>query len=187
MPNPSSDIAAEATTILSLSGVGVPPYSARGLTQTLTPIGMATKTRRTINGSLKNLSVSQLQKYVSEISGTDQDPPSMGTNLIGKTIIVDCISEICVLTGNVFGRESISSRIEGDFTFYRPRLSMKITNFSQNKDENGATAAWKISLEEDIVYRTVVAALRITVDMDTRITVDGSRRVYLWQIKQLLI
>jgi len=37
----------------------VPPYSARGLTQTLTPIAAAANMRRTINGELLDLSAGQ--------------------------------------------------------------------------------------------------------------------------------
>ena len=48
--------------MLTLSGVGVPPYSARGLTQSLEPIDGAAQLRRTVNGALADLSYEPFRK-----------------------------------------------------------------------------------------------------------------------------
>ena len=59
-------------TTLVLSGIGVPPYCARGLTQTLAPIEAAGSQRRTVNGTLVDLSLTQFRKYRSTISRCSQ-------------------------------------------------------------------------------------------------------------------
>lgn len=147
----SSEIAAEGTTLLELVGVGVPPYSARGITETLQPIDIASQTRRTINGSLKDLSVSQFHKYKLNLTATDQQPPAVSGVWPGKLVAVKLISELCYETlGGVAEREAVagSSRVEGDFTFYRPILNMRVIGFSAAKDEYGATVPWSMDLEE---------------------------------------
>jgi hypothetical protein len=50
-------------TLLVLSGIGVPPYSARGLSETLTPIDASANLRRTVNGVLVDLSLAEMRKY----------------------------------------------------------------------------------------------------------------------------
>lgn len=146
----SSEPAQADNTILSFSGMGIPPYSARGLTQSLEPIGEASQLRRTINGSLKDLSVSQFRKYKSVISGDDQQPPAFAQRWPGNTIIVDCIAELAYETDSaeVPEREIVSSRTEGDFTFYRPRITFRIVSFSMDADEWEAGVKWKLELEE---------------------------------------
>ena len=41
-----------------------------------------------------------------------------------------------------------SSRTVGSFTFYRPQLSMQVTNFSLQTDEWGAVVSWTLDAEE---------------------------------------
>lgn len=153
MPNVSSDQLAEGNTLLTMSGPGVPPYSARGLTQSLDPIDFASQTRRTINGNLKDLSVSQFRKYKSKISGKDQLPPACAGVWPGQLVSVECISELCYATGGTFStpeRTAVagSTRVEGDFTFYRPVLEMRVIQFSIETDEWGAQVGWSMDLEE---------------------------------------
>ena len=138
------------TTNLVLTGVGVPPYSARGLTQTLQPISSAAYYERTVDGSLVDLSATQFQKYASTISGTDQQPPAFDGLWPGQTITVDCIAELAyeTSTGGAPERTVVASREDGDWTFYRPRLVMMITGFRANYDEYGAEVGWELSLEE---------------------------------------
>jgi hypothetical protein len=142
------------TTVLSLSGIGVPVYSARGLTQTLTPIDESKQLRRTINGALKDESMSQFQKFKSTIATgqfTDQDPPSCNGVWPGQVIVVDCISELSYLTATGAPDRPVvagSSRVEGDFTIYRPQITFRVSNFSIDKDEWEATNSWSMDLEE---------------------------------------
>ncbi len=138
------------TTTLTLTGVGVPAYSARGLTQTLEPLDLATSLARTINGELIDLSRPEFRKYKSTISGTDQRPPSCDGLWPGRQIVVDCIEELAYPDGGVPQRPVVdgSSFSEGGFTYYRPRLTMVVTAFQLSRDEYSAQVAWSMSLEE---------------------------------------
>lgn len=146
-------ITKDSPTVLSLVGMGVPPYSARGLTQSLTPIGEAAHLARTINGELLDLSYEPFQKYRSTITGADQRPPAVDGVWPGKLVIVDCISELTVLGGPPFGREPVdytSIRSENGFSTYRPRLVMMVTNWTMEGDEWAAGVTWTLDLEEHI-------------------------------------
>jgi len=139
-------------TLLVISGIGVPPFSARGLTQTLEPIAAAANVRRTVNGALVNLAPTQFQKYRSRISCTDMASPAVDGVFPGLTVTVDCVAELAYLTSGGSPQRTIvsgSSYIDGSFTFYRPRLTKKIVGFSISTDEYGAAVAWTMDLEED--------------------------------------
>lgn len=146
---PSSE---SATTILNFDGMDIPPYSARGLTQTLDPIQQASSLRRTINGTLLDLSASQFRKYKSTISCNDQQPPAIEDVWPGLQVTVDCVAELSYLNGSSgsASRPIVegSTREDGDFTFYRPRLTMRIINFTTSKDEYGDVVSWSMDLEE---------------------------------------
>ena len=148
MPDPVNN----AYTILALSGIGVQPYSARGLTQTLDPIAQAAQVKRTVNGTLIDISLdTAFQKYKSTITATDQLPPAVDGVWPGKTITVDCISELCYVTEGGAPQRTIvpgSSRVEGNFTFYRPRLTMIVLDMSISTDEYGSQVSWSMPLEE---------------------------------------
>lgn len=138
-------------TLLVLSGNGVSPYSARGLTQTLEVISGAGNNRRSINGALKDLSQSQFRKFSSTIQCTDQSAPALDGIWPGVQLTVDCVSELSFKTvGGVQTRTAVpgSSRVEGAFTIYRPRLTMRVVTFSTNTDEWPADIQWSLQLEE---------------------------------------
>jgi hypothetical protein len=137
-------------TVLSLLGLGVPAYSARGLTQTLEPLDQATSLARTINGELIDLSRAEFRKYKSTISGTDQRPPSCDGLWPGRQIVVDCIEELAYADGGTPQRPVVenSSLSEDGFTYYRPRLTMVVTDFQLSRDEYGAQVGWSMTLEE---------------------------------------
>jgi hypothetical protein len=145
-------IAANSHTILRMVGVGVPPYSARGLKQTLTPIDQATNLRRTVNGDLVDISFSGFRKYKSTISGTDQRPPNFDGKWPGLTVVVDCIAELSFTPDEGETRQRIavpgSEHTEDAHTVYRPRLTMKIVSLSQDHDEYDASIGWSLDLEE---------------------------------------
>lgn len=148
-------------TILRLTGIGVPPYSARGLTQTLQPIDGATSQRRTVNGTLVNVSADQFQKYSSSISGSDIAPPAVDGAWPGKVLTVDCIPELAVLDPSstveattelemALGRTAVpgSIRRDGGFIYYRPRLTLMVTGYNLSADEWAAGVSWTLNLEE---------------------------------------
>lgn len=158
------------TSVLELSGVGVPPYSARGLQQSLDPISSAIAMRRTINGTLVDISDELMRKYQSSITGNDQQPPAVDMVWPGTMLTVDCIVELAfALSGTeltdategdvtedstelaaLAGRPIVpgSLRIESGFAFYRPRLEMMVTAFTVNRDEYQAMTSWTLTLEE---------------------------------------
>lgn len=138
-------------TLLVLGGMGVPAYAARGLIQTLEPIEASTQLRRTVNGALVDLSYQPFRKYKSTISCQDQEPPAVDGVWPGQTVTVECVAELCFLTASAApARPAVSGsqRTEGDFTFYRPILTMRVTGFSLARDEYGATVSWQLQLEE---------------------------------------
>jgi hypothetical protein len=137
-------------TVLALSGIGVPPYSARGLSQTLEPIDQAANLQRTINGSLLDLSSPSFRKYKSTITGSDQRPPSCDGLWPGQQVVVDCVAELAYHEPGTPQRPVVvgSSFSEDGFTYYRPQLTMLVTTFQLSKDEWGATIGWTMTLEE---------------------------------------
>jgi hypothetical protein len=138
-------------TVLRMVGVGVPPYSARGLSQTLAPISQASQNRRTVNGALKDISFPGFRKYKSTISGSDQRPPNFDGKWPGLTVVVDCIQELQYTTLTETAQRTAvagSSHIEGNHTVYRPQLTMKIMDFNMQTDEYGAQVSWSLDLEE---------------------------------------
>lgn len=141
-----------AFTLLALTGIGVPPYSARGLHQTLQPISGSTQLRRTVNGVLADVGDPLFRKYASTITGNDIDPPAIDGVWGGLQLTVDCIAELSVAesTDPVFGRPlaSAPARSEAGFLFYRPRLVMLVTDFNVNRDEWGDATSWTLNLEE---------------------------------------
>lgn len=137
--------------VLTLSGIGVPSYSARGASQTLEPIQASQQLRRTVNGELIDISRPEFRKYRSRISCSDQQSPAVDGVWPGQVVTVGCISELSYLTaGGSPARTPVtgSSRTEGAYTVYRPSLTMRVVSFSQDTDEYGAETSWSLELEE---------------------------------------
>lgn len=140
-----------AFTLLSLSGDGVAPYSCRGATQSLDPIMSATSQRRTVNGDLKDISFDGFRKYKSTISCNDQVGPAFEKSWPGLTVTVDCVKELCYKTsGGSPSRPVVSgsSRVEGDYTYYRPQLTMMVVGYTDSFDEFASQDSWSMQLEE---------------------------------------
>lgn len=137
-------------TLLALTGIGIPDYSARGLTQTLEPIEASANLRRTVNGALVDFSYVPFRKYKSTISCQDQEPPAIDGVWPGRLVTVDCVAELSYPAASAPTRPVVpgSVRNGGAFTFYRPQLEMLVTGFSISWDEYGATTHWQMDLEE---------------------------------------
>lgn len=143
-------------TLLVLSGMGIAPFSCRGAQQTLEPIDAAANLRRTINGSLVDLSVSEFRKYKTSISCSDQLPPALEGVFPGTVLIVDCIAELSYQDLSPPSspapplREVVSGsdHTEDGFVFYRPRLTTRVVSLSYTTDEYGAKVDWQLDLEE---------------------------------------
>lgn len=140
-------------TLLVLSSMGIPLYSARGLTQTLVPIDAAGQQRRTINGVKDDLSQEQFQKYQSTISCADMNSPAIDGVFPGMIVDIDCIYELSYRTvGGSPSRPVVSgsSRVVGAFTVYCPKITAMVSPGSPKvqKDEWGGVVTWSIDFEE---------------------------------------
>ena len=129
----------------------ITPYSARGLQQTLQPLAQESSLRRTVNGELVDLTLPGFRKYISQIRATDQAVPALNGVWVGVEVTVDCIVELAYLTsGGSADRPVVpdSSRVDGAWTFYRPRLVMRIVDHQVDFDEWNAVVGWSLQLEE---------------------------------------
>lgn len=145
-----SDELAELT-LLRLDPIGVQPYAARGLVQTLTPIAAAGNNRRNINGALLDLSAPQFRKYASNITGNDQAPMPFDNVWPGMTLQVDCIERLSYKVGGSPHRPVVPDsvqRTEAGYVLFYPRLIMKVVNWSGQGAEWAATEGWSLDLEE---------------------------------------
>ena len=138
-------------TLLVISGQGIADYSCRGATQTLDPIDSSAALARTVNGTLIDLSPSQMRKYKSEITCEDVEAPALDGIWPGMQLQVDCLAELGYLTaGGTPQREVVpgSSRVVSSWTYFRPRLEMRVMQYTVSRDEYGHMTAWSLSLEE---------------------------------------
>lgn len=139
---------------LSAAAPGINPYSARGLTGTLTPIDAAKgtdKLARTVNGTLIDISAPQMRKYRLEVSGNDQAPPALDGLWVGMVVVVSSHVELAYLSASGFsGRTPVagSERTEGDFTYYRPQLTMMVVEHQIARQEWEQAVSWSLALEE---------------------------------------
>jgi hypothetical protein len=138
-------------TLLELYGMPLAKWSTRGMSQTLEVIDQYANIVRAIDGSLLDLSYAPLKKYKTTISGNDQDPPALGNIWPGAPITVYCVAELSVPEYANPERPEVpgSRRFSGGLIFYRPVLTMKLTNFSTQRDEYGHLTSWSLDLEED--------------------------------------
>ena len=132
----------------------VPLYASRGLTGTLRPIDLAQgadKLRRTINGTLIDISAPQMRKYQLTATGSDMEPPAFDGLWAGMEVEVDCHVELAYLT--VTGPPSRtavpgSETVRGNYTWYCPVLLCRVVELNIDQDEWGAQSNWAITLEE---------------------------------------
>lgn len=143
-------IRTELLSITGSPGINFPPYSTRAARQTISLIPGVIQQQRTVNGDLKDLSDTNFRKYASVIQCTDMQAPDFSA-WPGAEVTVDCIIELSYKTsGGVQQRTAVpgSSRVEGDYTFYRPRLTMLVGDYNIDEDEWGAAVGWTLNLEE---------------------------------------
>ncbi len=143
----------EENTLLIMTPIGVPLYSARGLTQSLTPVREAKPAPvRTINGEARFLGGSQMRKYDSVITCTDHNAPPFSGLWPGDTVVVDCVCELSYadVTGAAAERTEVedSERTVGGFVLYRPRIEFLVVDFNQTFNEYGAEYVWQLTLTE---------------------------------------
>jgi hypothetical protein len=149
MTNPLQTIG----TILTMSdGADVMPfYSARGMKQTLDPIGASNVQRTTVNAQRVNLALSKFKKYQSVISASDVRPPMREDIWPGRIVTVGCAYLLFYATsGGSAARTPVSGSqfIEGNFTFYRPTINFMIGAPQGNFEEWEAGMSWSIPMVE---------------------------------------
>ena len=151
-PLPENILPAGADTLLIISGLGGFEYQARGLVQTLVPIAQSKQQVRTINGDLRDISNHVFRKYASEITCTDLNAPPFDGLFPGDTVDVECAVTLCYRNGNAGSpnKEQVSgsSYTRGNFTFYRPVLTMMVMEWSTGFEEWKSDYQWKLNLEE---------------------------------------
>jgi hypothetical protein len=132
--------------------MGVPPWSARGLRESLEAIDAATDLRRDVNGNLDNFAPDQMKKYKLTLECSDVDAPALVGVWAGKQIVVGCVSEMAYETGvgtpertPVSGSERVG---DDGFTRFRPELTVIVTRFSQQSDEGQHDYSWQLEAEE---------------------------------------
>lgn len=137
-------------TLLVIQGIGIPPWSARGLTQTLEYIPEAVDARYTWNGTLVNLSQPQLRKYRSVITCRDFRVPAIDGLQPGAEVVVDCIAERAYAVGGTPDRTPVtgSQITENGYVRYRPRLTMLVISCPTSTEEWQAYHGWTIELWE---------------------------------------
>lgn len=136
-------------TLLRITGIGIAPYSARGLTQTLTPISAQSHMRRTVNGVLKDLSKEQFRKFKSTISGNDLQSPPFSGIWSGMPVTVECVAQLAYVAGSA-ERPAVSGSTytDGGASYFRPILEMLVVSWSIQEDEYGRAVSWSLDLEE---------------------------------------
>lgn len=138
-----------AFTVLGLSGIGVAPYSARGLSQSIKPIEQTSQLVRTITGELLDLSEEQMRKYAITLTCTDMRAPAFGGLWPGMAVTVDCVAEMG--NGDLSSdRPAVggSSYSEDGINYFRPQIACRVVSFEWNDDEYGEAIGWTLELVE---------------------------------------
>ncbi len=142
-------------TILTMSVVGgsdlLPFYSARGLRQTMKPIGAANVQEDTVNGETVDLSVARFHKYASRISAKTVRPPAFDRVFPGT--VVDVVCAFLLSYATIGGSPALpvasgTSFVEGNWTFYQPLVRFMIGDLSNGFDEWEADNDWFIDLKQ---------------------------------------
>lgn len=165
--------------VLEIVGKGnvLPPYSAKGCIQTLTPLPQG-RLCRTISGDLIYVGLENPPKFQSVINCEDKAPPAFEGIWPGDLLKVGCLQPITLpvpsgertvcLSRDPFGplhlydtnaKEHDIISIEGrevtvpqtfpkGFITYKPWLDMTIKSYKLKTDEWGLTVGWSLELEE---------------------------------------
>ena len=137
-------------TILTITGMGIAPYSARGLSQQITPIVNPGNMTRSINGRAQSWNMSQFEKYETTITCEDMRPPPFDNRWQGQEFTMECAARITRHMYELPGREVVegSEIEEGDYISYRMVLEVMLDSFDWTEDEWGARVGWKMKFVE---------------------------------------
>jgi hypothetical protein len=162
-------------TILSIDGIAFPVGSARGISETIEPI-QAGELRRTVNGTLVDLTRSEFRKYAVRLSCDDQGFPALDGIWTGQQVTISCASEMrqrAATTEITLGRDAVAGSVRAEnpttgapitvsdvtgrvvtlasapaIVSYRPALVCRVVSWSGDFAEWDAENGWYISLEE---------------------------------------
>ena len=139
-------------TVLTITGPGIAPYSARGLTQSYEPISASIHLERDVDGGMIDFSAPQFRKYRSKISCTDQNTPALNGIWPGTVLTMECAQEMSFKSDRPEDqeREAVegSVRTEGGYTFYRPIMTVIFLGWSATGAEYTHDVAWSFDVEE---------------------------------------
>lgn len=154
-------------TVLTLSVGGLPPFSARGCIQSLTPVSTGTF-RRTIQQKLVYLG-SPEKKYRTLIKCTDKTAIATAGLFPGAIVEVGCIQTVSQkidenevvlerspIPGSLYvdGGEIVlcdGARVVvtgGTYVTYRPILTMRILRYALSTEEWEGKSSWELEAEE---------------------------------------
>lgn len=138
-------------TLLAINGLTIPEASSRFIKQSLTPIPQAANFRRTVNMQLRNVAPAAASlKYKTVISCQDINAPIWDQLRLGMQVVIDCVPELFYdLAGSP--QKSVvpdSTRTFGGVIWYRPRLTMLITSWGDDMEENAVVRSWSLEAEE---------------------------------------
>lgn len=137
--------------LIQFSPIGTPPFSIRDATQQLEPIQQAGVIRYDVNGVPMDLTPRQFKKYRMTVDCEDMTSPAIDDILVGQVLIVDCAVELNFITeGGAPSRPVVdgSMRVEGLRTFYRPQLTVMVTNHTVSAREFQASVNWHMEATE---------------------------------------
>jgi hypothetical protein len=144
-------VALPEDTLLAINGLVVPKSSARFVRQTLTQISQAGNFRRTVNMQLRNIApAAAASKYRTVITCTDIYAPIWDQLRVGMVVTIDCIVPLFYAIGGTPEKTAVAnSTFEFDgLMWYRPSISMMITSWGDDMDENQAQRSWSLEAEE---------------------------------------
>lgn len=128
-------------TILELTGDDLPDnflgeYALRGIVMTLTMVEQAKRQRRTINGTLRDVSKGQFRKFAGTIACTDQESPRLAELPVGSIIGVKCVAELGTHGENTDGSPE------------QMQLTVMVRDWGVTRDEAQVETGWQIVWEE---------------------------------------
>jgi hypothetical protein len=132
-------------------GLVLTPYAMRGGSQTLRQIGQNNQNiRRTVIGTLVNLTPPWFQQYASTITCSDANTPCLDDAWRGQVCEVHCAAELNYPDTGSAHRNVVSGseRQEGHIIFYRPVLIMMIMDIEPKFMEWEGQWTWRVDFEE---------------------------------------
>lgn len=139
------------TLLVISTPMGVPLYSARNLTQTITPIKASQQLFRTINGELDDLSIPEMRKYQIKITCTDFHSPALDGIWPGQQLTIDSCAVLAYAVGGTPQRTPVPlapTHTWDGFVYYYPRLIVRVTDFSHGFEEWPGQYQWELDAEE---------------------------------------